>query len=104
MSGAHSPGPWTAHATRHAYQVRDAQSRVVAEVFHLNRRAEGEPTPKDDADLIAASTKLLAALETFVAEYVRMIRSGDCGSWDPETEDKVIAARAAIAAAHGRPA
>lgn len=47
--------------------------------------------------------ELLAALQTFVAEYVALVESGDAGHWDAETEPKVIAARAAIAKASAQP-
>ena len=36
------------------------------------------------------------ALAVFTDHYVRMINSGDCGSWDPETEDVVKLARKAL--------
>lgn len=55
----------------------------------------------EDASLIAAAPDLLEALEKFVKEYTEMVNSGDCGFWDPENEDKVKAARAAIAKAKG---
>jgi hypothetical protein len=45
----------------------------------------------------AKAVALAEALETFVAEYVALVNSGDAGFWDPETEPKVIAARAALA-------
>lgn len=34
--------------------------------------------------------------------YVQLVSCGDCGNWDVETEEAVIAARAAIAKAEGR--
>jgi hypothetical protein len=37
----------------------------------------------------------------FTEDYVEMVNSGDCGFWEPENEDKVKAARAAIAKATG---
>lgn len=49
----------------------------------------------------SAATDLLEALERFVENYVDMVNSGDCGNWNPETEVKVINARAAIAKARG---
>lgn len=54
---------------------------------------------QDAAQLAASAPDLLAALKTFLEKYVEMVDSGDCGFWDPETEEKVIAARAAIAKA-----
>lgn len=58
---------------------------------------------QEAADHIEAQNKLIEelqeALETFVEEYTEMVNSGDCGFWDPEKEDKVIAARAALSEA-----
>lgn len=48
------------------------------------------------ASLVEEVERLREALETFVSEYVEMVNSGDCGFWDPEKEDKVIAARKAL--------
>lgn len=49
-----------------------------------------------NAHLIAAAPELLVALEAMVVHYTAMINSGDAGNWNPETDDEVIAARAAI--------
>jgi hypothetical protein len=42
---------------------------------------------------------LVAALDTLLARYTRLVNNSDCGHWNPEEEDEVIAARAAIARA-----
>lgn len=47
--------------------------------------------------LLAERDALRAALERAVKRYVDMANSGDCGNWDPEEEEFVIAARAALA-------
>lgn len=49
---------------------------------------------REAADVIDA---LVAALDTFVSEYVELVNSGDAGFWEPEDEPKVKAARAALA-------
>ena len=36
------------------------------------------------------------ALEALLKHYIAIADSGDCGSWDPEKEDVVIQARAAL--------
>lgn len=45
---------------------------------------------------------LLEALKAMLARYVSLAGSGDCGFWDPETENEVIAARSAIQRAEGQ--
>ena len=46
---------------------------------------------------IAASHHALT--EDLLERYVTLVNSGDCGFWDPEAEEGVKAARAALAAA-----
>lgn len=46
-----------------------------------------------------AHDALVAALDTFVSEYVELVNSGDAGFWEPEDEPKVKAARSALALA-----
>lgn len=45
--------------------------------------------------------ELLTALRAILKKYVDLANSGDAGNWDPELEEEVIAARAAIAKAMG---
>ena len=49
--------------------------------------------------LAAAAPDLLAALKSTLENYVNLASSGDCGNWNPEQDDFVIAARAAISEA-----
>lgn len=46
------------------------------------------PTPSE--------ARLREALEGLLNHYVELVLSGDAGFWDPEKEDEVIAARAAL--------
>lgn len=48
-----------------------------------------------------AAPELLEALNETLEHYLQLANSGDAGNWDPETEPKVIKARAAIAKALG---
>lgn len=41
--------------------------------------------------------QLRAALTRFLEMYISCVQSGDWGFWDPEKDDEVIAARAALA-------
>lgn len=40
--------------------------------------------------------QLHEALKHLLEHYVELARSGDCGNWDPETEEPVKKARAAL--------
>lgn len=40
--------------------------------------------------------RLRKALEAVLDRYVSLVNCGDCGSWDPEKESEVIAARGAL--------
>jgi len=46
-------------------------------------------------DAITTST-LYNSLDWLLKHYIQMVNSGDCGFWDPEKEDVVIAARVAL--------
>lgn len=51
---------------------------------------------------LATHADLLAALEAMVSTYVHLVNCGDCGNWNPEEEEDVIQARAALSKARGR--
>lgn len=40
--------------------------------------------------------RMRSALEAMLNRYVGLVNCGDCGNWDPETEEEVIDARAAL--------
>lgn len=40
---------------------------------------------------------LSSALTALLDHYLQLVNCGDCGNWDPEIEDVVIEARAALA-------
>lgn len=62
-----------------------------------NTVSVGEDYPNiGNARLIAAAPDLLAALNGLLNEHVALVGSGDCGSWDYEKDDCIVAARAAI--------
>lgn len=113
----HTPAPWeVVEATEHhGFYVTAEWGGTICDLYTMSNpsvpstRNGGESYPiphmqgSDEANarLIAASPDLLAALFTFLIEYVRLVESGDAGFWDAEKEPKVIAARAAIARATG---
>jgi hypothetical protein len=43
-----------------------------------------------------AHERLVEALTTLLERHTSLVNCGDCGNWNPETEDEVIAARAAL--------
>ncbi len=59
-----------------------------------NARKMGEA--KGLSSVNAEAERLREALENMTRRYVDLAGSGDCGFWDPEEEDEVIAARAAL--------
>lgn len=104
----HTPGPWKAEFWDYGDELWFGGSGAgmwsigPAYLGGDGPEKEGLERMEADARLIAAAPDLLAALKTFVAEYVELVESGDAGFWDAEEEAKVIAARAAIAKAEGR--
>jgi hypothetical protein len=52
------------------------------------------------SDQIVASLNMLpdlvAALAGMLDRYTALVNCGDCGNWNPETEDEVIAARSVL--------
>ena len=43
-----------------------------------------------------AAVNMRIALEKLLNMYFDMVNSGDCGNWNPEEDDEVIEARAAL--------
>ncbi len=54
--------------------------------------------PKHERNL----QELAEALEGLLRSYIGLVNSGDCGSWNPENEVEVKAARAALVKAKGQ--
>ncbi len=52
---------------------------------------------RENAAITEQRDELLEALVNVLRRYTDLINSGDAGNWDPEEEDEVKAARAAIA-------
>jgi hypothetical protein len=99
--GKHTPGPWLLEvdkSMRGEWVIRSPSDNS------LMGNADYYPWQSGniyDAHLIAAAPDMLKALEQFVEEYVELVNSGDAGFWNPEDEDKVKFARAAISKAKG---
>lgn len=89
-------GPWQTATNFHQNCVADADGIAIGYALGTDKEARA------NARLIAAAPDLLAALTTFVAQYVELVESGDAGVWDAEKDAKVIAARAAIKKAVGQ--
>ena len=106
----HTPGPWFADDDsriwrRHPSELYQnggglAGDKPIATCWD-GWEENGYPR-NSNARLIAAAPELLDSLSKLVAFYVRIINSGDCGNWDPETDAEIINARAAIAKAEGK--
>lgn len=100
----HTPGPWRAEAHPNGWHIKHGsrwnaalERDVGVDVDFRSRGVEGDA----NAHLIAAAPDLLIALEEVTKMYVKLGNSGDCGFWTPESQDEIIAARAAVAKARG---
>ena len=101
----HTPGPWRVEGHRRV--GLDLTGHIIS--HGINAYGDGPEgyvcntsgTTDANARLIAAAPQLKDALIDMLDHYVGLVNSGDAGNWNPETETKVIAARAAIAAATG---
>jgi len=66
----------------------------------LAKKYDSNQTPEEMraeiAELRAQLNKANTALSALLEMYVQLANSGDCGNWNPEEEDEVIAARAAL--------
>ena len=85
MTQSDAPGKADA-SDIYANPLRHAMKSLRAKIEEIDR-------------LKAVNAELLAALDTMVKRYTTLVSSGDCGHWDCEQEEEVIAARAAIAKA-----
>jgi hypothetical protein len=109
----HTPGPWSVPHFATAKDESDCDcTYVLAEGYfgavcsvHIDNGKAicdgGNDAPpveeaKANARLIAAAPDLLAALQAMLERYTALVNSGDAGNWDPEIEDAVVDARAAI--------
>lgn len=110
----YTPGPWsTPHFAKPevncecGYVLCDHMMGAVATV-HCSGEGDDWKNHGDNpkfeeavanAHLISAAPDLIMALEDLTKRYCELVNSGDCGNWNPETEDQVIASRAALAKA-----
>lgn len=95
----HTPGPWTFDShpdyPLHYIHALEAFTPMVARTCFA-------PASEANARLIAAAPMLFDSLRLMLDRYVATVNSGDCGNWNPEEEQCVIFARAAIAKAEGK--
>lgn len=105
----HTPGPWYAFWNENFWQINTSsdefQNMAVGDVCESSEIYDKNHKPHDhseaNAKLIAAAPDLLEALEGLLDRYTSLVSCGDCGYWNAEVEEEVIASRAAIAKARG---
>lgn len=108
----HTPGPWKLETVRTQVGICHKVGPFPTGVPHRPEtyaciyvdgvvKAEHAPQQLANARVMAAAPNLLTALKMFVDRYTGLVNSGDCGNWNPEDEDHVVIARAAIAKAEG---
>jgi hypothetical protein len=80
-----------------------AGERLINAAREMVSIARGEADPEtyrihtpEMIELRAENERLRAALEPLLKRYVTLASSGDCGFWNPEEENEVISARAAL--------
>lgn len=101
---AHTPAPWAvtqnSYGTVFVHGGEPMMTSIGGPYKTLIAGGDNYATLKlENATLISAAPDLLEALELFVSEYTEFVLSGDAGFWDPENEEKVKKARAAISKA-----
>lgn len=91
------PAPWKIDDL--GWVVNEDES--LAAVQYAGCGSHGADWDEVDLRLVLAAPEVFSALEGLLNRYIELVASGDAGNWDAETEDVVIAARAAIAKATG---
>lgn len=108
----HTPIPWGIEQTEDKNWVgpmRDFGHKVKEIVFSLERGEELKFHVRARADANAEFICLAVnnfkpmreAIQALVDLYADLVKSGDCGGWNPEKDKEVIAARAVLALAKG---
>lgn len=113
----HTPGEWktsgqlivTAQHYPHPNPKAQPSPKLLAEVhwdYDGDTPAGREPRigwNEANANMRAmcAAPELLASLRAMLHRYLELVNSGDAGHWNPEGDDCVIAARAALLKAIG---
>lgn len=85
----------------HLYLIEEKTGRKIAAIW--GKDEEKSATGALLVRAVNAHEALAAALRELLDRYTDLVNCGDCGSWDPEKEHQVIAARAALALADGKP-
>lgn len=78
--------------------ARAEEERILAEERRA-RELDEEQRRLRLAQVQAAGPELAAALQALLRHYVSLVNSGDAGNWNPEEEEPVINARAALSKA-----
>lgn len=93
---SHTKGPWIFTEGKMP-AISDSSGIPVAMQCRRNKEGEG----KANAQLIAAAPELLEALELVLERYCHEVNEDETSWHNPENDDCVIAARAAIAKTKG---
>ena len=103
-----TPGPWkwtensASEKGNECIEVFQGEgSEYSPQVCYLQSCYRGSAETIADAHLIASAPDIYKALEDLLDRYVGLVECGDCGNWDAETEEEVIASRTALTKARG---
>jgi hypothetical protein len=92
---------WPTDADIERHRINEAEREIHRAEENTNPQCEVDEEATKYARLIAAAPELYEALEKTLETYVALANSGDAGFWEPEQEDHVIKARAALRKARG---
>lgn len=98
----HTETPWQAIVDGDLVYIDNDAGNNICDLYHIT--AGGFTHTKQNAEANAAFIvkavnnhySLKEALELMLERYVDLVNCGDCGSWNPEEEVRVIKAREAI--------
>lgn len=79
-------------------EAQELMLTIAKDSFDSGAEAAGQALMAQIDAAQERAKRLAEALEALLKNHVRLVSCGDCGNWDVETEQEVIASRAARAA------
>lgn len=95
----HTKTPWTLEASFDGYcdiNIMSGDDAVIEWTENIDHKDREKANAEFIVKAVNSHVPLLKALELLLERYVELVACGDCGNWNPETDNEVIAARKAI--------